>query len=74
LAYAKRIFETRAEKSTSSNPYDGIVVVFLGTKGGVAAATLGDIRQWMQGSLADSAFISRCSVDLPGQLAVSRAN
>jgi len=73
LAYAKRIFETRVEKSTSSTPYDGIVVVFLGTKGGVAAATLGDIRQWVQGSLPDGAFVSRCSVDLPGQLAVSRA-
>jgi len=37
--------------------------VFLGNKGGVAAATLLDIRQWVEGGLGDEAFVNRCSLD-----------
>jgi hypothetical protein len=74
LAYAKRIFESRAQKADSAGAYEGVVVVFMGSKGGVAAATLGDIRQWVQGSIPEAAFMSRCSLDLPGQVAVTRAN
>ena len=74
LTYAKRVFESRVEKENLAGSYEGIVVVFMGSKGGVAAATLTDIRQWLQGSLAESTFVSRCSLDLPGQVAVSKAN
>jgi hypothetical protein len=29
----------------------------------VAAATLADIQQWVQGGLGDEAFVNRCSLD-----------
>jgi hypothetical protein len=68
LAYAKKIFQTKYEGIGQGNVgYDGVVVVFLGSKGGVAAATLTDIRQWVHGDLGDSAFVSRCSLDPPGE-------
>jgi hypothetical protein len=68
LAYAKKIFQTKYEGIGQGNVgYDGVVVVFLGSKGGVAAATLTDIRQWVHGDLGDAAFVSRCSLDPPGE-------
>jgi hypothetical protein len=64
LGYAKRIFETRYRTvSQSKVDVEGVVVVFLGARGGVAAATLSDIRQWIEGALADEAFVNRCSLD-----------
>jgi len=39
------------------------VVVFLGPKGGVAAAALPDIRRWHDGIISDKLFLSRCSLD-----------
>lgn len=64
LAYAKRVFMTRFK---SANPavtgVEGVVVVFMGTRGGIAAATLADIQQWVEGGLGDDAFVNRCSLD-----------
>jgi hypothetical protein len=72
LAFAKQIFVTRYRKAAASavgskDAYEGVVVVFLGARGGVAAATLGDIRQWNDGDLEESAFVSRCSLDPPAE-------
>jgi hypothetical protein len=64
LAYAKRVFVTRFHSVAQSSPnVEGVVVVFLGNKGGVAAASLPDIRQWVEGGLGDEAFVNRCSLD-----------
>ena len=64
LAYAKRIFESRYRTVAHANPdVEGVVVVFLGGRGGIAAATLSDIREWVEGGLADEAFVNRCSLD-----------
>jgi len=43
----------------------GVVVVFLGDKGGVAAATLTDIHRWRDGTITDKVFLERCSFDPP---------
>jgi hypothetical protein len=68
LKYAKRIFVSRFHSVIQSSPaVEGVVVVFLGTKGGVAAATLTDIRQWVEGGLGDAAFVDRCSLDPPAE-------
>jgi len=39
------------------------VVIFMGGRGGVAATTVADIRQWSEGSVAEETFLSRCSLD-----------
>jgi len=75
LAYAKGIFESRYRAATEENPeVEGVVVVFLGNKGGVAAATLTDIRQWVEGGLAEKAFLNRCSLDPPTVFPNTRLN
>jgi hypothetical protein len=68
LAYAKRVFVTRFHSVTLSSPnVEGVVVVFMGSKGGVVAAALSDIRQWVEGGLGDEAFVNRCSLDPPAE-------
>lgn len=68
LVYAKEIFAARYRSAAlTQDPFDGVVVIFLGGKGGVAAATMKDIKQWVQGGLDDNAFVSRCSLDPPGE-------
>jgi hypothetical protein len=75
LGYAKRIFETRYRTVSQSRiDVEGVVVVFLGSRGGVAAAALPDIRQWVEGSLADEAFVNRCSLDPPAEFRAMRLN
>lgn len=68
LVYAKKIFADRYRASTlSQDPFEGVVVIFMGGKGGVAAATMADIKQWVKGSLAEAEFVKRCSLDPPGE-------
>lgn len=75
LNYAKRIFQARFRTvSQSQTDVEGVVVVFMGSRGGVAAATLADIRQWVEGSLADEAFVNRCSLDPPAEFLRLRLN
>jgi hypothetical protein len=75
LNYAKRIFQSRFRTvSQSQTDVEGVVVVFMGSRGGVAAATLADIRQWVEGSLADEAFVNRCSLDPPAEFRRLRLN
>jgi hypothetical protein len=75
LAYAKRVFESRYRTVLSStSEVEGVVVVFLGSKGGVAAATLVDIRQWVEGGLGDEAFLNRCSLDPAAEFGTMRLN
>ena len=66
FAFAKHIFtEGYREALHSEQPMSGVVVVFLGDKGGVAAATLADIRRWRDGAITDKVFFERCSFDPP---------
>jgi hypothetical protein len=68
LRFVERIFKERYREVTHSpqNPVDGIVVIFLDQRGGVAAATLEDIAHWADGNLSQTAFLKRCSLDPPG--------
>jgi hypothetical protein len=75
LRYAERIFQSRFRTvSESKTDVEGVVVVFLGTRGGVAAATLADIRQWVEGGLGHEAFVNRCSLDPIGEFRSLRLN
>ncbi len=75
LGYAKRVFETRYRAlAKNDSGIEGVVVVFLGNRGGVAAATFADIRQWIEGRLADDAFVRRCSLDPAAEFHGLRVN
>jgi hypothetical protein len=64
LSYAKRVFMTRFKSvNPAATGVEGVVVVFIGNRGGIAAATLADIQQWVEGGLGDDAFVNRCSLD-----------
>jgi hypothetical protein len=64
LQFAEYTFVEGYRAAThSQQQIDGVVVVFLGQKGGVAAATLADIRRWHEGYLTDKLFLDRCSLD-----------
>jgi hypothetical protein len=66
LDFAKHVFTDGYREATHSDQaISGVVVVFLGAKGGVAAATLADIRRWHDGTLSDKLFLERCSLDPP---------
>jgi hypothetical protein len=47
------------------NSVEGVVIIFMDQGGGVAAASLDDIRAWMEGGLSKGDFIKRCSLDPP---------
>ena len=75
LSYAKRVFQSRLHSLLQSQPdVEGVVVVFLGNRGGVAAAVLSDIKQWTEGGLSDEAFVNRCSLDPPAEFRHMRLN
>jgi hypothetical protein len=64
LRFAEYTFVEGYRAAThSQQQIDGVVVVFLGQKGGVAAATLADIRRWHEGYITDKLFLERCSLD-----------
>jgi hypothetical protein len=64
LAFAKQTFESGLNEAVhSQESLAGVVVVFLGPKGGIAAATLPDIRRWRDGIISDKLFLARCSLD-----------
>jgi len=66
LEFAKQVFvDGYREANHTEQPAEGVVVVFLGEKGGVAAAALADIRRWRDGLLTDKAFLDKCSFDPP---------
>src|SRR5262249_18926750 len=51
----------------------GVVIIFLGGKSAVAAASLSDMKQWARGTLNDTAFFNRCSLDPPEEFAATPA-
>jgi len=66
--FAEAIFAERYREATHSpdNSLQGIVVIFLDQRGGVAAARLDDIGYWLGGTLTKDAFLARCSFDPVG--------
>lgn len=67
LRFAETIFRQRFHNvdPSSPNPVAGVVVIFLDQAGGVAAASMDDIALWTHGSLSQSAFVRKCSLDPP---------
>jgi hypothetical protein len=67
LRFTQAIFRERSREAShnSQSSVEGIVVIFLDQKGGVAAASLDDIGLWTDGSLATPAFLKKCSFDPP---------
>ena len=65
LRFAEAIFAQRYREATHSpdNSVQGLVVIFLDQRGGVAAARLDDIGYWLSGTLTRDAFLARCSLD-----------
>ena len=68
LKFAKHIFVERYREAAhnSQNSVQGIVVIFLDQRGGVAAADLDNIRSWAEGGVSAATFIAKCSLDPPG--------
>ena len=68
LRFVQSMFTARYREMahSSKDPADGIVVIFVDDLGGVAAASLDDIRLWVEGTLNQAAFLKRCSFDPPG--------
>ena len=68
LRFAEAIFRERYREivHTSRLSVEGIVVIFLDQRGGVAAASMDDIRLLTEGSLTQGAFLKKCSFDPPG--------
>lgn len=68
LQFVEMLFKERYHElsHSSQTSVDGIVVIFLDQRGGVAAATLVDIAHWTDGHLSQAAFLKKCSLDPPG--------
>ncbi len=68
LNFAKHLFMERYREAAhnSQNSIEGVVVIFLDQRGGVAAASLNDIRSWAEGTISSATFIKKCSLDPPG--------
>ena len=67
LAFVEKVFTNRYREIAhgAGDPVDGVVVIFLDQRGGVAAATLDDIRLWVEGGISSSTFLKKCSLDPP---------
>jgi hypothetical protein len=67
LAFVEKVFNNRYREIAhgAGDPVDGVVVIFLDQRGGVAAAALDDIRAWVEGGISSSAFLKKCSLDPP---------
>jgi hypothetical protein len=65
VAFAQSTFREsyREAVHVSHSPLEGIVIIFMDARGAVAAAAMDDIRSWMEGTLSDTAFLNRCSLD-----------
>ena len=65
LQFAKSVFLQRYREIShaSQNPVAGVVVIFLDQQGGVAAASVDQIRLFANGALSQEAFVKKCSFD-----------
>lgn len=64
LAYALELFETALKESAAvTQPPDGVVVIFDAADGGIAGATLPDIKKYVEGSLTREALWAQSYLD-----------
>jgi hypothetical protein len=76
LRFAQNLFLQRYDEIShaSQNEVAGIVVIFLDQQGGVAAASLDDIRLLAEGLISQDAFLKKSSFDPPSSFPASRKN
>jgi len=66
MEFAKRAFlDGYRSAAHAQEKIDGVAVVFLGDKAGMAAATLSEISLWHKGSISDKVFLERCFLSPP---------
>ena len=66
IEFAKRAFvDGYRAAAHSQEKIDGVAVVFLGDKAGMAAATLTEINRWHKGTISDKLFLERCFLSPP---------
>jgi hypothetical protein len=66
IEFAKRAFlDGYRAAAHSQEKIDGVAVVFLGDKAGMAAATLTEINRWNKGTISDKLFLERCFLSPP---------
>jgi hypothetical protein len=66
IEFAKRAFlDGYRSAAHSQEKIDGVAVVFLGDKAGMAAATLTEISRWHKGTISDKLFLERCFLSPP---------
>jgi hypothetical protein len=64
LDYTLALFEKALKESASVTPSpEGVVVILDAADGGIAAATLADIRKYVSGALTREAFWAQCHLD-----------
>jgi hypothetical protein len=68
LQFVQQLFAERYQEMvhSSQDATEGIVVIFVDDLGAVAAASTEDIRSWVEGTLSQTAFLKKCSLDPPG--------
>jgi hypothetical protein len=66
IEFAKHAFlDGYRAAAHSQEKIDGVAVVFLGDKAGMAAATLTEINRWHKGAISDKLFLERCFLSPP---------
>jgi hypothetical protein len=66
IEFAKHAFlDGYRSAAHSQEKIDGVAVVFLGDKAGMAAATLTEITRWHKGAESDKLFLERCFLSPP---------
>ena len=64
--FARSVFrKTYPELSHSRDQVEGVVIVFDAADGGMAAATVADLRRLNAGELSENAFWKQCWLDPP---------
>lgn len=66
IEFAKHAFlDGYRAAAHSQDKIDGVAVVFLGDRAGMAAATVTDITRWHKGAVSDKLFLEHCYLSPP---------
>jgi hypothetical protein len=66
IEFVKRAFlDGYRSAAHTQEKIDGVAVVFLGDRAGMAAATLTEISRWQKGTISDKVFLERCFLSPP---------
>lgn len=68
----KTLRKTYPELAKGEERVDGVVLVFDSADGGMAAATMATLQQWMSGKLSNDDFWKQCWFDPPEAFGASR--